>query len=128
MNNLAKFFFGSSILLLVIFYFTDCTNKQIVNPNQPAVSFKDEVQPILIGNCTTSGCHGASTGNGESFPLMTYNDVINYGGISAGKPEKSGLYKSIIGKAESPMPPNGPMPDAQISIIYNWIAQGAKNN
>lgn len=128
MNKHAKFFFCTSVLLLILINFTNCTHMQIVNPNQPAVSFKDEVQPVLVGNCTTSGCHGASTGGEHLFPLLTYDDVINYGGISAGKPEKSNLYKAITGKGENRMPPNGAMPDAQISIIYNWIAQGAKNN
>ncbi len=112
----------------VILFFSACQHPGVISPNQSEISFKNEVQPIIIGNCTMAGCHGASTGGEESFPLMTYEDVINHGEINSTKPEKTKFYKSITGKSEEAMPPDGPMSDTQILIIYNWIAQGAKNN
>ena len=82
----------------------------------------------MIGNCTSSGCHGTSSGGEGIFSLMTYDDVINNGGINSGKPEKSKLYKAITSKGENLMPPNGKMADQLILKIYDWIGQGAKNN
>jgi len=91
----------------------------------PVISFKDQAQPIIISNCTQSGCHG--NGGGE-FPLVTYEDIIGH--ISAGKPHNSKLYKTITANAFGQMPPspNPHLSDTDIKTIYLWIAQGANNN
>lgn len=113
---------------LGVLFFSSCLHSPIISPNQVQVSFKNEVQPIIIGNCTASGCHGNTGSGGESFSLMTYDDVITFGGLTTTKPEKTRLYQSLLGNSENAMPPAGPLADSQIQTIYNWISQGAKNN
>lgn len=91
-----------------------------------AISFATDVQPILISNCTQSGCHG-TTGS-HKLKLVTYSDVVSK--VSAGKPHSSGLYTSITSNILNtmPQPPNPRLTDIQIKTIYVWIMQGAKNN
>ena len=99
-----------------------CTHDPVI-PDTPAISFKDEVMPIIVNNCAKSGCHD---GRGE-FSLQDYHDISAK--VHAGDARKSELYKVINklwgGKA---MPPDGPLSDQQITVIYTWIMQGAKNN
>ena len=93
--------------------------------NAPIMSFKNDIQPIMISNCTQSGCHGSS---GHRFKLITYNDVLSI--VKAGDPHSSELYSSITANTLNtmPQPPNPRLSDTQIKTIYVWILQGAKNN
>jgi cytochrome c553 len=90
----------------------------------PELSFRDDIQPILSGNCTMSGCHSHS---GESvFPLDSYSEVA--GRVEAGSARGSELYKVVANRTDRLMPPAGPLADADIQRLYIWIEQGAKNN
>jgi len=99
-----------------------CSHDPVI-PDTPAISFKDQVQPIFINNCAKSGCHD---GSGE-FSLKDYSEISSK--VHAGDARKSDVYKAINtlwgGKA---MPPDGPLSDQQITLVYTWIMQGAKNN
>lgn len=91
------------------------------------VTFSNDIQPIIAGNCTQSGCHN---GTGE-FPLLTYNDVIDNGHIKAGDAHGSDLYQTISNHGFTEMMPPEPLPPLstdQIKLVYLWIEQGAKNN
>jgi hypothetical protein len=48
--------------------------------------------------------------------------------VVAGQPEQSKLYLRLIGQGGPVMPPGNPLPENLITLIYNWIKQGAKNN
>lgn len=90
----------------------------------PELSFRDDIQPILSGNCTMSGCHSHS---GESvFPLDSYDDVASR--VKPGNARGSELYKVVANRSDRLMPPSGPLADADIQRLYIWIEQGAKNN
>lgn len=112
-----------------VVYFTSCKHDPII-PTNPAMSFKTDVQPIIISNCTTSGCHGGSNsghhGEGDAFPLLTYQDVMSR--TTAYDANNSRIYTSLSGNGEGRMPPNGQLSDRQTMIIYLWIMQGAKDN
>lgn len=104
--------------------------RHTVDYNQfPEVKFSTDINPIIIANCTQDGCHGSV--NHEEFKLLTYDDVMNYGGVSAGNPHSSNLY-SVISTLNKynimPPPPIPALSDTQIKTVYLWIAQGAKNN
>lgn len=116
------FRFLSVSLFSILFY--SCVHDSLIKSTE--VSFKNDVQLVLAGNCQTSGCHSST--NYSEFPLITYDDVMNFGEVVAGKPDHSKIYKSIKGNSNEMMPPAGPMSDAQIQIVYDWILQGAKNN
>ena len=93
--------------------------------NAPAMSFANDIDPIIISNCTQSGCHGAG---GRSRELVTYSDILNE--VSPGNPHSSNLYDVITSNeiGTMPKPPNPRLSNTQIKMIYLWIAQGAQNN
>ena len=98
----------------------------VVVPDSPEVSFSHDVQSIIIGNCAYSGCH---TGDeGEQFSLITYEEIT--GIVEKGNARDSKLYQSVNGKSMKLMPPSPQalLTNEQISLIYVWIEQGAKNN
>ena len=90
------------------------------------VSFSDEVQPLIHGNCTQAGCHGDT--DSETFRLITYEEIVQK--VTPGKAYKSDLYRAITGRSEEFMPPSpsAPLSDDQIRTIFVWIEQGAPNN
>ncbi len=94
--------------------------------NYPVVSFTNEVQPIIAGNCTQAGCHGDV--DTEEFKLVTYQDIMSK--VSSGNARKSDLYRVITGRTFEFMPPSpsSPLTDDQIRTIFVWIEQGAPNN
>lgn len=95
---------------------------------EPAISFGTQVKPIISANCTQSGCHGPV--NPQRFQLLTYDDVIQHGGVANTDPVDTKLYQVIVGKKEDVMPPSpySPLDDSQIKVILLWMRQGAKNN
>ena len=98
-----------------------------------AVSFKDEIAPILKKSCVT--CHGAADENGDKrveamLDLTTYEAMMKgseYGAVvEAGNPDESMLLVLV---EDGDMPDEGdPLPAEQIQKIRAWIAEGAKNN
>lgn len=109
-------------LMGIVLILTSCSHDPII-PDSPSISFSEQVLPIFINNCAKSGCHD---GSGE-FSLKNYGEISSR--VHAGDARKSELYKVINklwgGKA---MPPDGPLSDQQITLVYTWIMQGAKNN
>ena len=95
-------------------------------PADTTPCFKREIQPIIISNCTMSGCHAPGSA-GELRDLSTYSGVMGY--VRAGSASASKLYQSITGQGEDKMPPRGhtPLTSDQIALIARWINDGAKN-
>ncbi|MCB9637955.1 MAG: hypothetical protein H6727_03510 [Myxococcales bacterium] len=108
------------------------------------VSFSKCVQPILVSNCSGSGCHGA-----EGFQLIqlekdTHQSIVGgTDGVSSGQnfpmkqiapgdPDNSYLYLKISQekpKVGARMPlDRAPLYANQLEAIRTWIAEGAKNN
>lgn len=117
------FMFASSLVLLL-----NACKHDSPAPEGPTVSFKDHVQPIIIGNCTAPQCHPAT---GGKFPLVSYNDVIKNCDIKEGNSKDNDLLeviKSTGNEKRMPPPPLAPLTANQIQIIELWVAQGAKNN
>jgi len=91
------------------------------------VSFSKQVQPILEARCLK--CHGekmqmakldlrtreAALKGGEKGPSFVPND-----------PEQSSLYRKVAGLEKPLMPMDGKLSNAEIGILRDWIAQGAK--
>jgi uncharacterized membrane protein len=117
------------MLSLVPLAITACTG-------EPAVSFSQDVKPILDQNCIK--CHQAG-GEGEvssGFSMENYNALMkgtrNGPMIIAGDVEGSNILVLMQGRAD----PSISMPHGQqsaigkedIQTISLWIEQGAKNN
>ena len=103
---------------------------------EPAVSFSQDVQPIINQHCIQ--CHEVG-GKGEvasGLNLTSYEDVMkgtNAGPmVSAGDVEGSNLLVLMEGRADPsirmPHGQNEPVPKKDIQTIRSWIGQGAKNN
>ena len=97
------------------------------SPSQETVSFTREIQPILRANCV--GCHkpGKSKGGLDltSHAALMKGDkngpVIALQDVAA-----SPLVQSISG-TEPEMPKEGePLNEQEVTLLKNWISQGAK--
>lgn len=111
-----------ALAMLVALVGVSCTHDANI-PDTPAISFNEQIQPIIVSNCATSGCHDG----GREFSLETYDEIAGH--VKAGDARGSKLYKVITKLwGEEAMPPAGPLGDDQITLIYTWIEQGAKNN
>src|ERR1022692_2945152 len=115
-------------LFILLFALASCRHSPVI-PETPAMSFAKDVQPIIIANCTASGCHGSI--HPKRIQFETYDDVMKL--VSPGNALGSSIYQVITGKGLSTlMPPTsssqGQLTDAQLKVIYLWIMQGAKDN
>ena len=96
-----------------------------VDPDGPpqAVSFKNDVAPLVNTNCALSGCHVS----GGHKPYMTldvsYQQIVNGGFVNTILPKESILYQMINGEMQQYIPSAS---DRQ--KIYDWIRTGASNN
>ena len=84
------------------------------------VSFSKDILPIFQ---QYSDSHHSSQ---SVLSLETYEGVMQ--DVVSGQPEQSKLYQRLIGQGGPVMPPGNPLPENLITLIYNWIKQGAKNN
>ncbi len=127
-----KIFYSNSFNLFIVissvgFLFSSCKHKTNFN-ELTEVSYSSSIAPIIASNCAFSGCHGDSAF--QEFSLVSYDGLIN-GGITAGSPEKSELYKvlkTLNDEKVMPKKPYNELTEKQIQLIYVWIGQGAKNN
>lgn len=96
-----------------------------VDPDGPpqAVSFKNDVAPMVNAKCALSGCHVS----GDHKPYMTldisYQQIANGGFVNTVVPKESIMYKAINGEMQQYIPS---ATDRQ--KIYDWIRTGALNN
>ncbi len=113
------------VLSGALFFLVSCRHETDLT-NVPAVRFSTEIQTLLSGNCTMSGCHDG----GQQFSLIGYDNVISNGSVKASNARNSKLYRSITGREGQIMPPtsNPSLTTKQIQQVYVWIEQGALNN
>lgn len=106
-------------------------NKAVVSPicDEDTVYFQNEVLPLLISSCATSGCHNAIDAE-DGIVLIDYATVIKFGSINLEQPEESEIYEVLNddGDDRMPPPPNSELSSEQKNTILNWIRQGALNN
>lgn len=107
-------------------------------PTTTPISFSTQVQPIFTISCVNAGCHpggGApfSLASGVSRGNLVGVDMVNSacGGkrVLAGDANASGLIKKLEGNCGARMPLGGAaLSSAEITLIRDWISQGAQNN
>jgi hypothetical protein len=127
---------------------------QIAACGRNAVSFSEDIQPILQASCVS--CHNGTIDSkadkdamGEGAQVSGFS-VADYAGVMAGTSLgpmvvpgsrlSSSLYLVVAGKTDPAirMPPHHdeswaegrgvPLSAAQIEMVGAWIDQGAKNN
>lgn len=107
---------------------SDTTKTNDCDPD--TVYFENDILPLLVSNCATSGCHDQATGS-KGVRLNNYANIINTGDVRPGNPNGSDLYEVITetrNDKRMPRPPAAPLSQTQINLIKKWIEQGAKNN
>jgi len=95
-----------------------------------AVSFREDVAPILVRSCL--GCHDERKSAGR-LSMSTFA-LLKAGGESAGSdilepgdPDASGLIESVRAGASPRMPyKRPPLSEKDIRTLENWVAGGAK--
>ncbi len=125
-------------VLLAFFFLLQSCSKDVgpveENPQTQNVSFANDIQPIFEQNCVS--CH-PSSGNldltsGNSYANLVDVNASGYAGklVIAGDSENSILYKKINGSGAygSNMPLGGSLSATQITVIKQWIDEGAKDN
>jgi uncharacterized membrane protein len=97
-------------------------------PADTTPCFQAMVLPIIVSNCTMSGCHSSGSG-GELRDLTTYSGIMGY--VKAGNASSSKLYRIISSSGSGgdvmPPAPRAKLTADQIALIARWINDGAKN-
>lgn len=94
-----------------------------------AVSFTNDIAPIFAQKCIA--CHSEQKAKGN-FQLHNFQALAK--GVKGepvlvpGKPDDSTLFQALISKDEDSRMPqeDDPLPAAQITMIKQWIQEGAK--
>ncbi len=95
---------------------------------EPAVTFQEDISPILQARCAFAGCH-ADPNPARGLNLGTYAgfEKGSAGGpvFNPGDSKGSKVIQRIDGGG---MPPGAPLADDQIQLFKDWIDAGAKDN
>lgn len=103
---------------------------------EEAISFSQNVKPILDQNCLACHQPGGEGMESSGFSMVSYDELMigtKFGPmIIAGDSEGSNLVVLMEGRADPSISmPHGsmkPVKKADIQMIRTWIDQGAKNN
>ncbi len=120
MKKTATYSIVMAAVVFMVLYVVSCrSDKHIAN-----VCYKEHIQPMLISNCASSGCHNP-TDKASGLDLTSYEEVLK--AVKPGKPSSSKLYLSVIGP--NPKMPKGkaPLTARQKDILKYWINFGAQN-
>lgn len=106
----------------------DTTQIHLCDPD--TVYFQNDVLPLLISSCASTGCHDAATAE-EGIVLIDYLSVIQSDIIKPGDPDDSEIFEKITEtdpEERMPPPPKSPLSNEQITLLRTWVKQGARNN
>jgi len=131
-KHIARMVFVTLLLLSI----TSCKHDPIISEMEAdicapdTVYFENDILPLLISNCSTSGCHDVASAE-DNVVLVDYNSIITTGDVEPGNPMLSELFEVITEtniQSRMPPEPNIPLTEDQIQDISTWISQGALNN
>lgn len=87
------------------------------------------ISPVIIQpSCATANCHSQlaqRSGVALDSTYDGYDQLVNRHFVKAGDPEGSALMGLLRGEGSRRMPPDFPLPDADIELIAGWIKGGA---
>ena len=91
------------------------------------------VPAILRPNCATSSCHSSAARAGDVVleePDIAHESLVGddamVGLVVPGSPEESKLLKLLRADEVDRMPPDQPLPVADIELIERWILDDAR--
>jgi uncharacterized membrane protein len=107
---------------------TKCPNDTIIINDTNKICFVQDILPVLLSSCGTTGCHDAAT-HEEGYILTSYS-TIRSKGIVPFNPGNSKLYEVVTQTGEDRMPPSprSPLTTEQIAALSQWIKDGAQNS
>lgn len=108
----------------VMYINTRCTKDTVkplpVSNCTDTISFSNKIQPFMMQNCATSGCHDAGTAaDGKIYE--THTQISSFAGIALKAMRGDGAQLMPLGYTE-------PLPDSLIQQFDCWIQQGKQNN
>src|SRR5665213_1224584 len=83
------------------------------------IDFRRDIAPILEQRCAQ--CHYAGTSS-NNLHLTGRKQLLSTGTVVPGQPKKSFFYNCMV---DGWMPPAGKVPESELTLIRDWIAQGA---
>ena len=95
-----------------------------------SVYFSNQILPILISNCTQSGCHN-DIDREDGVILTSYQSLRStVENVTSTNWDDNELLEVLLEDDTDKRMPYGkpPLPQAQINLIKTWVQQGAKNN
>jgi hypothetical protein len=116
MKKLSIIFF---ITLLAISCYVD-NEEELYGPvtcDTSAITYANDILPIINNSCATSGCHEA--GN------TAIGDFSTYAGVKA-KVDNGTFTNRVL--VQKDMPPAAPLSNCEQAKIQQWINDGALNN
>ncbi len=99
------------------------------NCDPDTVYFQNTVLPLIVSSCATAGCHNQES-HRDGIILTDYSSIIRTGKIKAGDPDESEFFEVLSDKDDDlmPPPPLTPLGEDQITLLEQWILQGARDN
>ena len=139
MNAFRRSFF---VFLLAMLLASGCEHADPLDPNRLEPTLSSIQMNIFNLNCALSGCHAApnpqvgmdlSAGQAHANTVNVQSvENANLFRIAPGDPDNSYLVWKIEGRPEiaGAQMPRGraPLPQEQIDVIRQWIADGAQDN
>jgi len=96
-----------------------------------SVYFQNQILPILVSNCTESGCHNAQDRQ-DGIVLDSYQSMVStVENATQNDFHENKLMRAILESDlddRMPPPPKAALPQAQINLLKKWLAQGAQKN
>lgn len=96
-----------------------------------SVYFENHILPILVSNCTQSGCHNAQD-HKDGVVLTSYASMVGtVKKATINDMKENKLMKTILDTRpdkQMPPPPQAPLTADQVNLLKKWLAQGGQNN
>ena len=110
----------------------DTTSPPVLDTCDPdVVYFQNDILPLILSSCGAPGCHDGTGVDSDGDPLIK---LSNYAEISVLVDDddwwETSLYE-VLTETDSNkvmMPPGGPLPQVQLSMIAEWLQDGALDN
>lgn len=125
-----KLLIYTGLFLIVAIGITGCYRDVIMpeatlDPDGPpqAVSYKNDVAPIMNTKCALAGCHVSGARKPFLTTAISYQEIVNGGFVNTLIPKESMMYKKINAEMREYIPSA-----ADRQKVYDWIRNGAPNN
>jgi hypothetical protein len=130
-----------ALTVLFLVAVVSCGSPDVTTPAPAPASFALDIQPVFDASCVS--CHNFTTfaGGLDLSPGVAHKNLVNAQSgqstrkrVSPGSPDNSYLVNKLLGNQSTVggtggrMPPGAPLPDATITLVRQWISQGALDN